>query len=126
MRLLLDSHVAVWILKDSARLGARARRSIADADEAFFSSATPWELSIKQNLGKSDIGIGLAVQLTSDGFKELPITAAHGEAAGALPLHHRDPFDRVIIAQARMERLIVVTSDASFGLYDVDLLDASN
>jgi len=125
MRLLLDTHAAIWLVGDNAKLGPIARHSILEADEVHFSAAVPWEAAVKRQRGRLDVGAAFAAQLTTDGYIELPITAAHGEAAGALPRHHGDPFDRVIIAQARIERLTVVTADPWFRHYDVGLLDAT-
>lgn len=126
MRLLLDTHVAIWLAADSPALGPAARAAVLDADEVYYSAAVPWEAAIKQATGRLHVGDGFADQLRKDGYTELPIAAAHGEAAGRLPRHHGDPFDRVMIAQARIERLTVVTGDPWFRNYDVDVLDATN
>ena len=125
MRLLVDSHVALWWLEGNDKLGVEARRLLESADEVFFSAATVWELGIKQALGKLDFPAGLADALVAGGFKELPISAAHGEAAARLPPHHNDPFDRLLIAQARIEALVLMTADRAMEPYDVDSLDAS-
>lgn len=124
MRVLIDSHVALWWLEDSSSLGAICRDAIERADEAFFSAVTPWELGIKRALGKLDMPDGLAQALTSSGFAALDISADHAEVAPTLPLHHRDPFDRMIIAQAQLESLTLVSADSSFEPYDVEVLDA--
>lgn len=124
MRLLIDSHVALWWLEDSSSLGARCRDTIERADEAFFSAVTPWELGIKRALGKLDMPDGLAQALTSSGFAALAISVGHAEVAPTLPLHHRDPFDRMLIAQAQLESLTLVSADSSFEPYDVEVLDA--
>ncbi len=126
MRLLLDSHVALWWLADADELGPRTRATVADADSVYFSSVTPWELGIKRALGKLDLPDGLVEALVTTGFEPLAISPAHGEAAAALPAHHRDPFDRMLIAQAQMGALIVVSADRSFDDYGVDRLDARN
>ena len=122
-RLLLDSHVALWVLGEEA-LGASARRAISDASVAYVSVVTPWELGIKRALGKLDYPDGLISALAGAGFEMLGITAEHAELAPTLPLHHRDPFDRMLIAQAVVQRLTLVTADGAFASYDLTLLDA--
>lgn len=124
MRLLIDSHVALWWLEDSDLIGERTRSHITHADEAYFSVVTPWELGIKRASGKLTYPDSLTADLRAGGFIELAITGAHAETASSLPLHHRDPFDRMMIAQAQLERLTIVTVDADFAKYDIELLDA--
>lgn len=124
MRLLLDSHVALWWLEANAALGARCRALIGQADEAYVSAVTPWELGVKRSLGKLDMPDGLAHALELGGFLPLSISTGHAERAPTLPLHHRDPFDRMLVAQAQMEALTFVTADEAFAAYDLELLDA--
>lgn len=124
MRILLDSHVALWWLADSADMGPKCRELISLADEAFVSVVTPWELGIKRALGKLTMPDGLIAELDSQGFVSLPIVAAHAELAPALPPHHRDPFDRMLVAQAQLETLILVTADKTLEDYDVELFEA--
>ena len=124
MRILLDSHVALWWLADSADMGPNCRELISLADEAFVSVVTPWELGIKRALGKLTMPDGLIAELDSQGFVSLPIVAAHAELAPALPPHHRDPFDRMLVAQAQLETLILVTADKTLEDYDVELFEA--
>lgn len=124
MRILLDSHVALWWLEDNDSLGERSRKVIEQADEAFFSAVTPWELGIKRELGKLTTPDGLADALVSGGFIPLGISVQHAERAPMLPLHHRDPFDRMLIAQAQLEALTLITADGSFDPYEVEVLDA--
>lgn len=124
MRILLDSHVALWWLDDNAAMGPRCRELITQADEAFFSVVTPWELGIKVALGKLTMPDGLVDELESQGFVPLSITAAHAELAPALPPHHSDPFDRMLVAQAQLETLVLLTADKALAAYDVDQLDA--
>jgi PIN domain nuclease of toxin-antitoxin system len=124
VRLLLDSHVALWWLDDDASLGPQARRSLVDADEVFFSVVTPWELGIKRALGKVEFPDGLSDALRDAGFRELAITAADAERAPTLPAHHRDPFDRMLVAQAQLTSLRLVSADQNLRPYEVDLLDA--
>ncbi len=124
MRLLLDSHVALWWLDANASLGSECRELIGQADEVSFSAVTPWELGIKRALNKLEMPDGLVEALESSGFIPLVITVDHGERAPALPKHHRDPFDRMLVAQAQIESLTLVTADKVFDAYEVDLLDA--
>lgn len=124
MRILLDSHVALWWLEDSESLGLNCRGVIEQADEAFYSAVTPWELGIKRALGKLTMPDGLVQALTSSGFAPLGISVDHAERAPALPLHHRDPFDRMLIAQAQLEALTLVSADGSFEPYEVEVVDA--
>ena len=125
MRLLLDSHVALWWLGDDGRLGRTAHTSIATAAEVFVSVVTPWELGIKKASGKLTLPENLVAELRSTGFELLTIQATHAQAAPALVAHHGDPFDRMIIAQAISEQLTIVTADEQFKLYNVELIDAS-
>jgi PIN domain nuclease of toxin-antitoxin system len=124
MRILLDSHVALWWLEDSGSLGGRCRELIEHADEAFFSAVTPWELGIKRALGKLTMPDGLVDTLASGGFIPLGISVEHAGRAPGLPLHHRDPFDRMLIAQAQLEALALVSADGSFDPYEVEVVDA--
>jgi PIN domain nuclease of toxin-antitoxin system len=124
MRLLIDSHVALWWLSDDTQLGPNSRDHLRTADEVRFSAVTPWELGIKRSLGKLSYPDGLAESLTAAGFSELRISAAHAEVATALPMHHRDPFDRMLVAQAQLESLALVTADGALGPYDIARLDA--
>ena len=129
MRLLLDTHVLVWWLNADKKLGERARRAVeSDAAGVWLSAAVFWEMSIKAAAGqlKFPVPFTQAVDRAREytRFQPMSIDAAHATAAGALPLRHRDPFDRMLIAQAQLEDLTIVTSDAQFGDYDVPLLDA--
>lgn len=124
MRLLVDSHVALWWLTDAEALGPISRSALAGADVVHYSAVTPWELGIKQSLGKLDLPDDLLGALDESGFDPLDITAEHARAAAALPAHHRDPFDRMLVAQAQMETLTIVTADRSFAAYGIDRLDA--
>jgi len=124
VRLLLDTHTLLWWLNDSA-LRPTARNAIADpGNDVFVSGASAWEISIKEALGKLSAPSDISAQITANGFEPLPITLAHGFAAGALPRHHDDPFDRMLIAQAQMENLITVSRDSRFARYDIQLIEA--
>lgn len=120
MRLLLDAHVLLWWLENNPKLDARASAAIADQSSAVFvSAATAWELAIKQALGKLIAPPDLESQMEQHRFEPLPIAIAHAVEAGALPRHHDDPFDRMLVAQATFEKLTIVTRDPRISLYEV-------
>ena len=126
-RYLIDTHCWLWCNGDSARLSESARRVIADGrSEIVFSVASGWEISIKYALGKLELPDDpvkyLPMRLSSNRMQLLPILLHHVLAVGALPQHHRDPFDRVLIAQAQQEGLTIITADQAFRRYEVDLL----
>ena len=126
MGVLLDTHVALWWLKGDNRIPRRIRDIVAHPDtEAFVSAATIWEIAIKSNLGKLPAAAAAVETMpacfTDIGFALLDINAAHARRAGRLPLHHRDPFDRMLIAQAMIESLSLVSGDAALKSYGVDL-----
>ena len=126
MNLLLDTHVLLWAFADPDRITPRVREAIVDPRNLVAVSAvTIWEVEIKRALGKLTAPPGLAALCAERGFDELSVTHEHAEVAGRLPLHHSDPFDRVLIAQARVEQFDLVTSDGVFDQYDVRLLSAS-
>jgi PIN domain nuclease of toxin-antitoxin system len=125
LRLLLDTNVVIWWLEDSDRLGPVARNAIDDGgNEVFVSAVSACEMSIKSLLGKLRTPADLEQQVSKNSFMPLPITLEHGVAVQELPPHHRDPFDRLLIAQARCEGLTVVTGDGQFSGYDVPVLEA--
>ena len=114
MRLLLDTHVVLWVAMDSPRLSAAARSTILDA-EATFSAASIWEVVIKSGLGRDDFIVDadeLRHGLLRNGFEELPMTGAHALEVARLPDIHRDPFDRILLAQARWEGMSLGSVDA--------------
>ena len=124
MRLLLDTNLLLWWLADDG-LNAQARDAIADpGNVVVVSAASAWEISIKKALGKLATPDDLEYQVQTGGFVALPINIAHGIAAGQLPHHHEDPFDRMLIAQAFAEGLTIVTRDKRFNDYGVALLPA--
>lgn len=107
------------------QLKVAARDAIAATDaEVFVSAASAWEIAIKRALGKLQAPLELAAMLERHRFHALPITLAHAEAAGALPRHHNDPFDRALVAQAKIEELVTVTRDPRFALYGIGTLPA--
>ena len=124
MRLLLDTHVLFWALVGSPRLNTAAREAILDdGNEVFISAASLWEAAIKRSVGKLHFDTAkVLAELARNGFRELPITLRHAVAAGDLPLHHKDPFDRMLIGQAVTEGLTIVTGDAALKPYGVTAL----
>ena len=124
MRLLLDTHALLWWLDDDARLDRSAADAIAEAELVAVSAASAWEIGIKQAVGRLSGPDDLSAQLATNGFTELPVTVAHARAAGALPPHHSDPFDRMLVAQSRLEGLTLVTRDARLAEYGIAHLRA--
>jgi PIN domain nuclease of toxin-antitoxin system len=124
VRLLLDTHVVLWWGQQSRRLRPTVRRQIAEADEVFVSAASAWEVSIKVALGKLAVPGPLMEVVTASGFSAMPIGFAHAEEVKNLPLLHADPFDRLLIAQARVEGLHLVTHDRLLERYPVRYLRA--
>lgn len=113
MRILLDTQVYLWWLQDDADLPDTARDKIIAASEVFVSSASIWEASAKARLGKLEADVGqLLAEITNSGFRELPISASHAAMVARLPDIHRDPFDRMLVAQAICEPLRLLTADA--------------
>lgn len=125
MKLLLDSQVVIWSLQEPERLCTAAAMAIREpANDVLVSVASIWELSIKQSLGKLVVEADLREYLGRQSFDELPVLGDHAVAVRDLPMHHRDPFDRMLIAQAWCEGLTIVTSDRAFAAYDVPMLAA--
>jgi len=123
VRLLLDTHVLIW-WDEGRRLSAEARRAIHDADEVFVSAASAWEVAIKVALGRLRPTRTVGDAAADSGFVELPVTFQHATRVASLPLHHRDPFDRLLAAQAEVEGLTLVTRDPAFEPYGVEKLRA--
>jgi PIN domain nuclease of toxin-antitoxin system len=111
LNLLLDTNVLLWWLADSPRLSHEAREMIRSSTLVYVSAATTWEIEIKRALGKLNAPENLEGELSASHFVPLAITVAHSVAAAKLPRHHDDPFDRMLIAQASLEGLTLVTSD---------------
>jgi PIN domain nuclease of toxin-antitoxin system len=122
VKLLLDTHVIFWWQRDDRRLNRAARSAIADAEIVWVSAASAWEAVIKMALGRLRLDEPFRVLLKADNFTELPLTLEHAEALGALPPHHRDPFDRVLVAQARVEGATLVSHDGAFAPYGVPMI----
>ena len=123
-RLLLDTNVAVWLLLgDRDRVSPSAVRALEDTtNDVALSAISFWEIAIKRSLGKVTLSDGWARALQRLGFDPMPITALHAAAVEFLPWHHRDPFDRLLVAQASVERCALVTADRRLGAYPVDTL----
>ncbi len=123
MRLLLDTHTVLWWVNADPGLSPRARTAITQASEILVSAASAWEMAIKASLGRLPAALDLLSDfegaLAKDGFRALPISAQHGLRAGFLPGPHKDPFDRMLIAQAQAENLAIVSSDSVFDAYGV-------
>ena len=121
----MDAHALLWWLADDATLDAQARAAIADpTNDVLVSAATVWEIAIKRAMGKLEAPAGLMEVIDQTGFDVLPITGRDGEGAGALPAHHRDPFDRMLIAQANRLGAVIISRDAAFAEYGVPVLSA--
>jgi PIN domain nuclease of toxin-antitoxin system len=123
LRLLLDTHLLLWAAAKSARLPREARELLQDdRHDVYFSAASIWEIAIKSSLRRKDFRVDLSellATLPDMGFNELPVTAAHAAGVTELPLIHRDPFDRLLIAQSIVEPLTLLTNDALLGRYHV-------
>jgi PIN domain nuclease of toxin-antitoxin system len=122
MNVLLDTHTILWWLA-GAPLADEARELIEDGGSlAAVSAATVWEIAVKRTLGKVTAPEGFAEVVLRGGFEPLAISHEHAERAGSLPMHHRDPFDRMLVAQAQLEGLTLLSRDPVFALYDVSTL----
>ena len=124
MRLLLDTHVVLWQLSGERELSQSAVAAIAAADDLLFSVVSFAEIGIKAAVGKLVVPPDLQAKITDAGVRSLALAAAHGLAVAQLPTHHRDPFDRLLIAQAMTEGLTLVTADPNFAPYDVPIVAA--
>lgn len=123
MNLLLDTQVLIW-WDEGRRLSPGARRAIDAADAVYVSAASAWEIAIKIGLGRLRPTRTVQEAATDSGFLELPVTFRHAELVAHLPVHHRDPFDRLLIAQAEAERLTLVTRDPVFQRYSAATIEA--
>jgi PIN domain nuclease of toxin-antitoxin system len=127
MRALLDTDPFLWWITDSPRLSGRVQEIIADGrNELFFSAASGWEIAIKARLGRLEIPGGperfLTEQLSRNAIQALPIYLSHAVRTYALPAHHRDPFDRLLVSQALLERLPILSADAQISRYPVEVV----
>ena len=128
MKVLLDTHAFLWWVTDDAQISARARRLVADnSNEVYFSAVSGWEIAIKARLGRLSIGSGdveafIAEQVAANRFEVLPIHLNHALRTCSLPDFHRDPFDRLLIAQATIEELALLSADRELAKYKVRLI----
>jgi PIN domain nuclease of toxin-antitoxin system len=123
MRLLLDTHIFLRAVTGDASLKTSDRRAMEEADEVYVSAASIWEIAIKSRLGKIEADVDmLADEISEAGFRELPVRAQHAAGVAKLPLHHADPFDRLLIAQAIAEPLKLLTADKSLARYSEMIL----
>jgi PIN domain nuclease of toxin-antitoxin system len=120
--LLLDTHVFLWWFHDDPKLGEAARERVATAPLVYVSAASAWEVSIKVAMGRIHLPAPFVEGVQASDFEELPVRFSHAKETEALPPLHGDPFDRLLVAQARAERLTLVTADRKMEGYDVDLL----
>lgn len=124
MRLLLDTHALLWWLDGDRRLSAKARRAMAsDANIIYVSAASAWEITTKARLGKlpgaTEVAADVVACVTGQGFAPLDITLLHAQRAGSLGGTHRDPFDRMLVAQSQIEDVALITDDEAFDAFDV-------
>ena len=125
MKILLDTHAIIWAISGDARLSSLAREAIQNAEEAYWSPLSLWEMAIKISIKKDSFGLSgdwhtiIPNYLSDNQFTKIDITPQHCAAVSTLPMHHRDPFDRMLITTAQCEDLIVVTRDSAFAHYDV-------
>jgi len=126
MKVLLDTHAFLWWLGDDPKLSPAAREAIRNPDAlVHVSAASIWEIAIKVTLGRLDVqDSDCAAEIEANGFVDLAITARHAQTAGALPRHHDDPFDRMLIAQAQLENLVLITHDRRLRRYGTPIVAA--
>ena len=121
MKLLLDTHLLLWAAGEPKKLSLKARRLVADTDnELIFSAASIWEVAIKRALGRADFQVDPRLfrrGLIDNGYVELPVFSAHAVAVEALPPIHKDPFDRLLVAQSQVEGIVLLTTDATVAQY---------
>ncbi|AFV77005.1 hypothetical protein Theos_2004 [Thermus oshimai JL-2] len=124
MKLLLDTHAFLYFLTGDPRLSPKARRAVEEGEEVYVSAASVWEMAIKASLGRldlpEDLEAFLAEVFRSEAFLPLPVSLVHAAAVRALPWHHKDPFDRLLVAQAREEGLALVSKEAILDRYGVE------
>ena len=125
MELLLDTHAFLWWLGNDSKLGEKAKSTIADPrNTVHVSAVSAWEIAVKRASGKLEAPGDIASWIADNGFTPLPIEVGHAVASAELPTHHRDPFDRLLVAQAQLENLALVAHDDEISRYAVALLDA--
>jgi PIN domain nuclease of toxin-antitoxin system len=124
LRILLDTDVVLWQMAGTRAIGVRAQAEIERASELLFSVVSFAEIGVKAAIGRLTVPDDLHEQAIASGLHILPLAPDHGLAVAELPMHHRDPFDRLLIAQARGERLAIMTADRRLVDYDVEVVDA--
>ena len=123
MNVLLDTHILIWALENNPALSENARNAItAGRNMVFVSSASVWEISVKKSIGKLKVPDNLLEELLAHRFSLLDINAEHAQLAGELPLIHKDPFDRMLVAQAKIEKLTLISVDPHIAKYEVKRL----
>jgi PIN domain nuclease of toxin-antitoxin system len=123
VQLLLDTHALIWWLTNNPTLAAQAKNAIADPDNlVFVSAASAWEIAIKKSLGKLQAPDDLVAQIKAKNFIPLAISIEHAVMVEQLPMHHQDPFDRILIAQGMYEKLVIITRDRKFNFYRVNTI----
>jgi len=122
LNLLLDTHILLWWLADSPRLSKKARNAVEDSELVWVSAVSAWEIELKRTRGLLDAPDNLEATLRARDLRALPLTVAHAVAAGRLPRHHGDPFDRMLIAQASLESLTLLTADARQAAYEIPVI----
>ena len=128
MRVLLDTHTLIWLILDDDRLSPRAKEAYQTADEAAWSVVSLWETAIKLSLGRKDFQLKsdwmetIVSEMRQSGAKQIGVTTEHCKILSTLPWHHRDPFDRMLIAQAMHEDLAVITADGVFAAYEIPVV----
>jgi PIN domain nuclease of toxin-antitoxin system len=121
-RYLLDTHVLLWLNSELRRIPKTVIATLDEAVQVYYSASSAWELSIKQSLGKIQLAAPISEFAKQSNFLELPVTTQYAEAAAKLPLHHRDPFDRMLVMQAIIEGLTLITADRRLSDYSVKIL----
>jgi PIN domain nuclease of toxin-antitoxin system len=127
VKLLLDTHAFLWWLAGDTRLTVKAREAIhGDSNLTYVSAASAWEIATKFRIGKLNhaaaVALDVSSAIASQRFKELPVTASHGQTAGALATDHRDPFDRMLVAQAMLEQMAFVSNETRFDVFPIKRL----
>jgi len=123
--ILVDTHAFIWFVEGNGRLGKEAKKRIEKAPHRFLSVASVWEIAVKVSIGKLEMSLPferLREMLDNNGFELLPIRLAHTQRLIGLPFHHKDPFDRLLIAQAMVEKLPIVTVDGHFAKYPIEIV----
>jgi len=123
VNVLLDTHILIWALENNPSLSKKARNAIiTGGNVVFVSSVSVWEISIKKSIGKLRVPDNLLEELIAHRFNLLNISAEHAQLAGELPMIHKDPFDRMLVAQAKIEKLTLISNDPMIAQYEVKLL----